>query len=186
MRGRTGRHGHHARGPEHHLWKGGQIEGCCPYCGATFFYWPSERKEFCSARCVNRGGRRGGKGRLLLRSDQDIRNRILARISVDSTTGCWIWRGAKSNSARPGCPPRYYGHIRARGKTRRVHRLAYELWRGQIPKGLEPDHTCRQTLCANPWHLEPVTGSVNAQRGLTGKVPRRPARDGAGLAQARK
>lgn len=182
----TGRHGHHIRGADHHLWKVGQVEGRCLHCNAMFLYWPSQRREFCSASCVNRSGRRSGKGRLLLRTDQDIRNRILARIRVDTATGCWIWRGAKSNSARPGCPPRYYGHLSIRGRARRVHRLAYELWRGKIPKGLEPDHLCRQTLCANPWHLEPVTGSTNALRGLTGKVARRRHVSVAGLAQARK
>jgi hypothetical protein len=36
---------------------------------------------------------------------------------------------------------------------------------GEIPDGLMLDHLCRNTACVNPSHLEPVTNSVNVQRG---------------------
>lgn len=62
-----------------------------------------------------------------------------------------------------------YTESRAGGSKRKreyVHRLAYELWRGQIPEGLDIDHLCRNRRCYNPQHLEPVTRSVNTIRGI--------------------
>jgi len=60
-----------------------------------------------------------------------------------------------------------------REELRGKHGAAYELWRGPIPRKLQLDHLCRQTLCVNPWHLDPVTNRENALRGLTGKTKRR-------------
>jgi len=36
----------------------------------------------------------------------------------------------------------------------------------QIPDGLESDHLCRNRGCVCPAHIEPVTSSVNSQRGI--------------------
>jgi len=47
-----------------------------------------------------------------------------------------------------------------------AHRYAYESVKGQIPHGLVIDHLCRNRLCVNPNHLEPVTNLENLQRGL--------------------
>jgi hypothetical protein len=38
---------------------------------------------------------------------------------------------------------------------------------GPIPDGLVLDHLCRNKLCVNPKHLEPVTNQENILRGLT-------------------
>jgi hypothetical protein len=46
------------------------------------------------------------------------------------------------------------------------HRWAYEKYVGLIPEGFEPDHLCRNTLCVNPIHLEPVTHRENVTRGI--------------------
>ena len=48
-----------------------------------------------------------------------------------------------------------------------VHRVAYEAAVGPIPEGLQLDHLCRNTLCTNPAHLEPVTCRENLLRGNT-------------------
>jgi hypothetical protein len=45
-----------------------------------------------------------------------------------------------------------------------AHRVAYELVIGQIPAGLELDHLCRNVVCVNPAHLEPVTRAENMRR----------------------
>jgi len=61
--------------------------------------------------------------------------------------GCWVWIR--------GCVKGGYGHISIGGKTRRTHRVAYELVYGVI---LTPDqflhHKCRNKSCVNPDHLE--------------------------------
>jgi hypothetical protein len=46
-----------------------------------------------------------------------------------------------------------------------AHRWAYQFLRAEIPEGLVLDHLCRNKLCVNPWHLEPVTQRVNIMRG---------------------
>jgi hypothetical protein len=64
------------------------------------------------------------------------------------------------------------------GKTRRAHRVAYELAVGPIPAGLHLDHLCHTAdascpggvaclhrRCVNPYHLEPVTSAENTLRG---------------------
>jgi len=53
------------------------------------------------------------------------------------------------------------------GQFQRVpaHRWAYERWVGPIPAGLQLDHLCRNRLCVNPEHLEPVTCQENVLRG---------------------
>lgn len=70
---------------------------------------------------------------------------------------CLIWTGATN---KPGG----YGQIRLGGKLRvivRVHRLAYELTFGAIPDGLIVRHTCDNTLCCEPGHLELGTQTDN-------------------------
>ena len=76
-----------------------------------------------------------------------------------SEGGCWLWLGALSNG---------YGRIgRYKGPCRPAHRVAYELYRGHIGKGLDLDHLCRNRRCVNPDHLEPVTRRENILRGET-------------------
>ena len=80
-------------------------------------------------------------------------------------TPCWLWTGAKNKLG--------YGRFSLggwHGKLIGAHVFAYVQLVGPIPDGLEPDHLCRNPSCVNPAHLEPVTHSINLQRGLTGKI----------------
>lgn len=95
--------------------------------------------------------------------------RIRRKIRFEQTPGCllsgpcWIWTGAQFQQ-RGG-----YGAVGYEGATWRVHRLTYTLLVGPVPDGLVLDHLCRQRLCCNPAHLEPVTQAVNLERGVTGR-----------------
>lgn len=65
----------------------------------------------------------------------------------------------------------YAGHIRENGYGRTsdhrvAHRVAWEMWRGPIPRGLVIDHLCRNRACINPNHMEPVTRLENVRRGV--------------------
>ena len=73
-------------------------------------------------------------------------------------SGCWLWQGQISRNG--------YGRHRV-GPGRPLvaaHRVSYEHFVGEIPEGLQLDHTCRVRNCVNWAHLEPVTGSENTKR----------------------
>lgn len=60
-------------------------------------------------------------------------------------SGCWIWLGSVGAGR--------YGRIMVRGKRKQAHRVAYEAFKGLIPKGLCACHRCDVSLCVNPDHL---------------------------------
>ncbi len=92
------------------------------------------------------------RGDMRLTTRQRIENYSIA----EPNTGCWLWLGSIGSSG--------YGHLRVNGRTRSAARLAYEIFRGSIPEGYEPDHLCRVRSCVNPDHLECVTHSENVRR----------------------
>lgn len=80
--------------------------------------------------------------------------------AVETLSGCWLWQGPKVKG---------YGVMRRNGRSYVTHRWVYEQFIADIPDGLELDHLCRQRDCINPWHLDPVTSSVNTQRAWDAK-----------------
>ncbi len=64
--------------------------------------------------------------------------------------GCWIWTGATNGKA-------LYGKISVNGSkiTGYAHRVAWELYIGPIPDGMEICHNCPggdNPSCVNPYH----------------------------------
>lgn len=84
--------------------------------------------------------------------------RFWRKVDKNGPNGCWEWTAALKSS---GYPNFWDG-------TRNVpgHRFSYELLVGPIPEGLNIDHLCRNPLCVNPAHLEPVTQRENVLRGV--------------------
>lgn len=80
---------------------------------------------------------------------------------------CWNWMGPQDNQLRKGDHGGSYGRFRANRWYYMPHRVAWVLANGEIPKGLVIDHVCRNRLCVNPAHLEPVTDKVNILRGVS-------------------
>lgn len=79
-------------------------------------------------------------------------------------SACWEWFGTVS--------PGGYGTLQVNGRRKQAHRFMYEREIGPIPDGLHLDHLCRNTLCVNPAHLEPVTPQENTRRSRTAKLTR--------------
>lgn len=72
---------------------------------------------------------------------------------------CMIWPGTRTVGG--------YGRMRNReGRLEVAHRAIYKNVVGPIPDGLQLDHLCRNRLCVNPAHMEPVTNRINALRGI--------------------
>jgi hypothetical protein len=86
----------------------------------------------------------------------DPMERFVGHIDLLSN-GCWQWRGSLANGG--------YGHYSVRRTIFYAHRFSYWLYKGDIPKGLDLDHLCRNRGCVNPDHLEIVTNKENVLRG---------------------
>jgi hypothetical protein len=97
------------------------------------------------------------------RKRRDPKKILLSKIKI-ADSGCWEWIGSSLKKVTGN-----YGQIRVgkRGESKlvRAHRYSYEIFVGKIPEGLSLDHLCKNTLCVNPSHLEPVTHAENMRRG---------------------
>ena len=87
-----------------------------------------------------------------------LMDRIQARLET-APTGCWLWTGALTHDGYG-----YTGRGGRKAKKIYVHRAMFEAHNGPVPDGLCLDHLCRVRNCANPDHLEPVTGRENQRR----------------------
>lgn len=76
-------------------------------------------------------------------------------------TRCWLWTASTSEGG--------YGRFTVGKRTIVAHKVSYMLG-NTIPEGMQLDHLCRTRPCIRSDHLEPVTPSVNTQRGLSGDL----------------
>lgn len=92
-------------------------------------------------------------------------------VIVCPVTGCWHWQGGISRGGqkrKDGGPARQlpYGTFWViRGLVLRAHIFiawAFGIIPGpRVPWGCELDHTCENSLCVSPWHIELVDKDVN-------------------------
>lgn len=81
-----------------------------------------------------------------------LEERLLNKREI-TDEGCWLWTGQTKEKG--------YGAITFNGRKARVHRIAYELWVGEIPGGLMVLHRCDVRNCFNPEHLFVGTAKDN-------------------------
>jgi len=96
-----------------------------------------------------------------------VEERFLAK--VDQSDNCWTWNTPSLTNG--------YGRFWFEGRMIAAHCVAYRLFVGPIPVGMELDHLCHtrdlsctagtaclHRRCVRPDHLEPVTPLENARR----------------------
>ena len=89
------------------------------------------------------------------------KGRVMVAYAVEDRghgTPCWIWSG---HSVQYG---KRAGRVHSGQERVYAYRHVYETHKGPIPVGLVLDHLCREPLCVNPDHLEPVTQGENLRR----------------------
>lgn len=77
----------------------------------------------------------------------------------EPNSGCWLWIGCTDRNG--------YGLKFSNGKSRKAHRVMYELHSG-YPLSINEhiDHLCRVRCCVNPLHMEVVNNRENVLRGV--------------------
>jgi hypothetical protein len=79
-------------------------------------------------------------------------HRFWSKVKFGGDNECWVWqRNTVKVKGRPSSSG--YGLFKLDGKTRKAHRVSYELVFGAIPNGLQVLHLCDNPPCVNPVHL---------------------------------
>jgi hypothetical protein len=93
------------------------------------------------------------KPKKIVLTDKQI-SRYKSRVNGGGVNECWVFIARTKEDY-----PRFQGYL--------THRIAYHLYKGEVPDGLTIDHLCRNKWCNNPDHLEAVTSSENSKRANT-------------------
>lgn len=88
--------------------------------------------------------------------DLDIKNNIYKNVVCNIKTKCWEWTGFINKNG--------YGVISLNKKSKRAHRISYEVFVGKLIKNMQVNHICNNRSCINPSHLEQITHAKNGSR----------------------
>jgi|ERR1700734_436300 len=91
---------------------------------------------------------------------KEIKSKYLGRVKAHEKADdvCWNWTKGINNHG--------YGNMWIEGKTRAAHRVSYEIYKGEIPKGMVILHSCDNKRCINPNHLSVGTFKENTHDAL--------------------
>lgn len=86
---------------------------------------------------------------------KSLEERLMSKVVKGSKPNdCWGWSAFKNDKG--------YAQLKmAKDKWVGAHRISYELFNGEIPKGLQVCHCCDNPECVNPLHLFTASFRVN-------------------------
>ena len=128
----------------------------------------------CGGTCVSGGLCDKHRKRLARYGDPLATKRIIgddearwwSHVDRRADDECWPWTGEPNTEG--------YGVFwdGTTGKVVKAARWGYDRFSGKkpIPAGQMPDHLCRNRICVNWNHLEPVTNRENVLRGTRTKL----------------
>jgi HNH endonuclease len=91
--------------------------------------------------------------RNVLSTDDENKQQFLQMVRKDPDSDCLMWIGQAGMTGR--------GRFKINGRIEETHRVAYRLWVGPIPEGMQINHLCGNGWCVRPSHLYAGTHQEN-------------------------
>ena len=88
----------------------------------------------------------------------DVEQRFWSKVAKGGPDECWPWLGRKNAKGYGVFDDENWKQVRA-------HAYAFKLAGRTLPASHNHDHTCYNTSCVNPAHLDTTTPLENIQRG---------------------